>query len=115
MYNLAKEIESVARKSDTQFFYKSKVKKILVKNNKITGIELNDSRVIHSNTVIFNGFEVHLDFGGDLLIEGFYPVALSYDFLEVALKVMTGVDVPHLSDYVKPTAILFNEGNSINR
>tara|TARA_B100002051_G_scaffold268585_1_gene298649 strand:- start:1836 stop:2924 length:1089 start_codon:yes stop_codon:yes gene_type:complete len=59
--------------------------------------------------------EVHLDFGGDLLIEGFYPVALSYDFLEVALKVMTGVDVPHLSDYVKPTAILFNEGNSINR
>ena len=35
--------------------HKNKVKKILVKNNKITGIELNDSRVIHSNTVIFNG------------------------------------------------------------
>ena len=55
MYNLAKEIETIAKKSDAQFFYKSKVKKILVKNNKITGIELDNSRVIHSNTVIFNG------------------------------------------------------------
>ena len=59
--------------------------------------------------------EVHLDFGGDLLIEGFYPKALSYDFLETALNVMAGGDVPNLSDYIKPTAILFKKGDSINR
>jgi carbamoylphosphate synthase large subunit len=59
--------------------------------------------------------EIHLDFGGDLLIEGFYPKALSYDFLETALNVMAGGDVPNLSDYIKPTAILFKKGDSINR
>ena len=59
--------------------------------------------------------EIHLDFGGDLLIEGFYPKALSYDFLETALNVMAGGDVPDLSDYIKPTAILFKKVDSINR
>ena len=54
MYDLAKEIESIS-KNLTHNFFKNKVKKILMKNNKINGIELNDNKVIHSNTVIFNG------------------------------------------------------------
>ena len=55
MYDLVKQIETISKRSDASFFYKNKVKKILMKNNKINGIELKNNKVIDCDTVIFNG------------------------------------------------------------
>ena len=55
MYDLVKQIETISKRSDASFFYKNKVKKILMKNNKINGIELKNNKVIDCDTIIFNG------------------------------------------------------------
>ena len=56
--------------------------------------------------------EVHLDLGGDLLIEQVFPVALPYDFLELAINLLVGNKVIPYNTSVKPTAILYNRGES---
>ena len=55
MYDLVKQIETISKRSDASFFYKNKVKKILMKNNNINGIELKNNKVIDCDTIIFNG------------------------------------------------------------
>lgn len=59
--------------------------------------------------------EVHLDLGGDLLIEELYPRALPFDFLELAVKMAAGVKPPNFFvREIKPTAIIYNSGMGLN-
>ncbi len=54
--------------------------------------------------------EVHLDIGGDLLIETFFPKALSFDFLKLAVEISIGqVRLPK-SLNVRPVAIFYRDG-----
>ncbi len=55
MFNLIQEIEKICKKSGANFYYKNKVNKILLKNNRIEGIELKSGKVIDCDKVIFNG------------------------------------------------------------
>jgi len=57
--------------------------------------------------------EVHLDIGGDLMIEAFYPKAFPFDFLKLAVEMATGVAICPINFKVKPTAIYYNEGNGL--
>ena len=53
--------------------------------------------------------EVHLDLGGDLLIEEVYPKALPFDFLELAVCMATGnIKLPN-NFKIKPTAIFYDQ------
>jgi len=57
--------------------------------------------------------EVHLDMGGDLLIEAFYPKALTFDYLKFAVDITTS-NFKHPIDFkIKPTAIYYNEGSGL--
>lgn len=57
--------------------------------------------------------EVHLDLGGDLMIEAFYPKALPFDFLELAVKLASGKAKRLGNFHVKPTAIFYKEGHGL--
>jgi biotin carboxylase len=57
--------------------------------------------------------EVHLDLGGDLLIEEVYPKALPFDFLELAVCMATGnIKLPN-NFKIKPTAIFYDKGDDL--
>ena len=58
--------------------------------------------------------EVHLDIGGDLMIEAFYPKAFHFDFLKLAVEMAVGVAECPATIKVKPTAIYYNEGNELS-
>ena len=57
--------------------------------------------------------EVHLDIGGDLMIEAFYPKAFNFDFLKLAVEMAVGISQSPLDLKVKPTAIYYNEGDGL--
>ena len=57
--------------------------------------------------------EVHLDLGGDLLIEEVYPSAFPFDFLELAVKMALGKTKCPNNFNIKPTAIYYNEGDGL--
>ena len=54
--------------------------------------------------------EVHLDIGGDLLIETFFPKALPFDFLKLAIETAVGNAKYPKNFKVKPTAIFYKDG-----
>ena len=57
--------------------------------------------------------EVHLDIGGDLMIEAFYPKAFNFDFLKFAVEMAVGINKTPIDLRVKPTAIYYNEGDGL--
>ncbi len=57
--------------------------------------------------------EVHLDIGGDLMIEAFYPKAFNFDFLKLAVEMAVGISEGQIDLKVKPTAIYYNEGEGL--
>lgn len=57
--------------------------------------------------------EVHLDIGGDLMIEAFYPKAFNFDFLKFAVEMAVGINKSPIDLKVKPTAIYYNEGDGL--
>jgi formate-dependent phosphoribosylglycinamide formyltransferase (GAR transformylase) len=57
--------------------------------------------------------EVHLDLGGDLLIEEVFPKALPFDFLEFSVHMSVGgKECPSYFD-IKPTAIYYDNGDGL--
>ena len=57
--------------------------------------------------------EIHLDIGGDLLIEKLYPSALNFDFKKVAVMMAAGkITLPKRIE-VKPTAVIFDIGSEL--
>lgn len=52
--------------------------------------------------------EVHLDIGGELLIEKFYPNALSFDYTSLIFSFVTGKIQKIKKFELKPTAIFYN-------
>ena len=57
--------------------------------------------------------EVHLDLGGDLLIEEVFPKALPFDFLEFLVHMSVGNgEFPNYFD-IKPTAIYYDKGEGL--
>lgn len=57
--------------------------------------------------------EVHLDMGGDLLIEKLFPSALKINFQELAVQMAVGkVNFPLLIE-VYPSAVIFDEGSGL--
>lgn len=57
--------------------------------------------------------EVHLDLGGDLLIEKLFPNALDLDFTELAVNMASG-NVNHpINIQVSPSAVLFEDGSQL--
>ena len=57
--------------------------------------------------------EVHLDLGGDLLIEEIFPKAFSFDFLWLAVEMAAGnAECPNNFN-IKPTAIFYDDGDEL--
>ena len=56
--------------------------------------------------------EIHLDIGGDYLIEKFFPKALPFNFETIAIKMALGEPKLPLNFYVKPTAIFYKKGKT---
>lgn len=54
--------------------------------------------------------EVHLDLGGDLLMEAFFSKAFTFDFLKLAIEMCTGSLKNPIKLKTKPTAIFYNDG-----
>lgn len=60
--------------------------------------------------------EIHLDLGGDLLMEELFPRCLSFDYHELAVKMSIGLSEFNQENYPKPVAIFYNEGTKpLNR
>ena len=57
--------------------------------------------------------EIHLDLGGDLLIEEVFPRALSYDFEELSVKMCVGEGVCPNDSPIMPTAIFYERGEGL--
>ena len=57
--------------------------------------------------------EVHLDLGGDLLIEKLFPNALNVNFEELAVKMAVGIERPPISINVSPCAVIFEVGTKL--
>ncbi len=57
--------------------------------------------------------EIHLDLGGDLLIEEVFPRALPYDFEELAVKMCVGEGVIPNDGPITPTAIFYERGETL--
>ena len=83
-----------------------KIAKMLISELNIKCSPLNLSfRVDSKNNLRL--IEVHLDMGGEELIESFFPKALRVDFLKLAIKILMGNFKDTLNVKTKPTAILF--------
>ena len=60
--------------------------------------------------------EIHLDFGGDHIVDEILSRSLPYDFIELTVNMSTGVADPPKTNSIKPVAILYNdEGNGPGR
>ena len=59
--------------------------------------------------------EIHLDLGGDCVIEAILPRVLPYDFKELAVNMSVGTGVPLQTNSIKPVAVLYNEGEGLTR
>ena len=57
--------------------------------------------------------EIHLDIGGDTLIENLFPSALNVDFKEISVKMAAGSMNLPLNIIIKPAAIIFEKGSEI--
>jgi carbamoylphosphate synthase large subunit len=57
--------------------------------------------------------EIHLDMGGDLLIEKLFPKALNYSFLEFTIKLLAGENPAIPVVKINPTAIIFDKGDDL--
>ena len=57
--------------------------------------------------------EIHLDMGGDLLIEKLFPNALDFDFLGYSIRLLAGENPKLIIKSITPTAILFEEGDEL--
>jgi len=57
--------------------------------------------------------EVHLDMGGDLLIEKLFPKALNYNILKYGIQLLAGEQPIKPAVSIKPTAIIFDKGEEI--
>ncbi len=58
--------------------------------------------------------EIHLDLGGDLLIERLFPIGLNIDFLSFAIKLLAGENITSHKVRVKPSAIFYQPGDGLN-
>jgi carbamoylphosphate synthase large subunit len=70
-------------------------------------------RINESGTPII--IEIHLDLGGDMLIEQLYPHCLSIDFLEIAIQLSASEFIPPINMNVKAGALFYKEGLGLNR
>ncbi len=57
--------------------------------------------------------EVHLDLGGDLLIEKLFPKALNYNFLEYGIQLLAGEEPKIPKVKINPTAIIYDKGDDL--
>lgn len=76
--------------------------------------DINRSAFMASYRVDLSGgaklIEIHLDLGGDLLIEKLFPHALPLDFITLAVEVAAGSTTPPKHIHVNPTAIFYKKG-----
>lgn len=56
--------------------------------------------------------EIHLDLGGDLLIEELFPRALNFDFKTFAINVLCG-DFNEINREINPCAIFYEKGEAL--
>lgn len=83
-----------------------KIANIIISELKVRCSPLNLSfRVDSKNNLKL--IEVHLDIGGEILIESFFPKVLPIDFLNYAIETLLGNSQKSLNFKTKPTAILF--------
>ncbi len=57
--------------------------------------------------------EIHLDLGGDLLIEELFPKAFKFDFLEYSIQLLSGEKPKMPNNLAKPTVIIFEKGEKL--
>jgi len=93
-------------------FQANKIAKEIISNFKIECSPLMISFRANSHNVL-KLMEVHLDLGGDLLIEGVFEKALPFNFLELAVKMALGKTNCPENFKIKPTAIFYDEGDDL--
>ena len=83
----------------------------------IDSLKINRSPFMVSFRIASDGglriIEVHLDLGGDLLIEQLFPNALTYDFKEIAVRMSVGDKVNFDNTSITPTAIFYEKGKGL--
>jgi len=89
-----------------------KISTEIISNFKIERSPFMVSFRANSNNVL-KLMEVHLDLGGDLLIEELYPKVLPFDFLELAIKMALGKGgCPNIFN-TNPAAIYYKKGDGL--
>lgn len=89
----------------------AKIDLLNIINDIINKLELDRTPLIgcfrKNNLGEYKLIEIHLDLGGDRLIEEFYPAALNIDFLKMAIEMSAGI-INYSDVEINPTAIYFN-------
>ncbi len=57
--------------------------------------------------------EIHLDLGGDLILDQLIPAATDFDLLKIAISGLAGESINKIAFTCKPTAIIYGEGDDI--
>jgi len=55
--------------------------------------------------------EMHLDFGGDLVLDELLPVSTDFDFIKYAINILTNNPVPLPKIFFQVAAVLYGEGD----
>ena len=59
--------------------------------------------------------EIHLDFGGDLVLDVLLPKCINFDVIKFGIQIMAKNNfVSKRDSYIKPTAVLYAPGNGLN-
>lgn len=89
----------------------------LISKKIVTGLDIKRSPFMASFRSDDDGklylIEIHLDIGGDTLIENLFPSALNVDFKEISVKMAAGSMNLPLNIIIKPAAIIFEKGSEI--
>lgn len=93
--NLQKKATDIAKKIVSKFKIKRSAFMVSLRSNSRDKLKL---------------IEIHLDIGGDLLIEAFFPKALPFDFLKLAVESAVGIAKYPSNFQITPTAIFYKDG-----
>jgi formate-dependent phosphoribosylglycinamide formyltransferase (GAR transformylase) len=118
IFHQNKETKGVGVLTPTRINQEIKNRIIDISEKIIENLKINTSPFMISFRVSENTpflMELHLDFGGDLILDVLLPNSLNLNVMETGIKLMAGknIFIPQIK-LVKPTSVIYQKGDKLN-
>jgi formate-dependent phosphoribosylglycinamide formyltransferase (GAR transformylase) len=118
IFHQNKETKGVGVLTPTRINQEIKNKIIDISEKIVKNLKINTSPFMISFRVSENIpflMELHLDFGGDLILDVLLPNSLNLNVIETGIKLMAGknIFIPKINP-VKPTSVIYHKGDKLN-